>query len=297
MRQDLTSVTLGLALSLLWIVGGLLPSELEAQESGERDGPQWRNAAEISFLVDGGNSAASSLGLRNTLRRSGSRTQLRVDATALRTDATRISRRAVGSPDDFRVEEDRDTERSAERYGLRTRLDRSLGSRAFAFSGIGWEQNTFAGFNHRTVASAGAGTRWGDQDEEDWELKLGAGLTYTVRRDVTPDPDRDRSFAGVQVTMDYARELGQDTEVEFRWVVDGNAQEFSEVRGDLVQALSTSLTSRLALKTTLQVLLDNDPPVESVPLFAPGEPESDETVRTPLRRMSYGLSVALVITM
>jgi len=295
MRHFLKPAAPGCLVLALLAFGVGVPGDLAAQDGDGPDGPRWRNAAEITFLVDGGNSEASSLGLRNTLRRTGSRTQLRVEATALRTDATRITRRAVGTPEDFRVEVDRDTERSAERYALRTRFDRTLGARTFAFSGVGWERNTFAGFNHRTVASTGAGTRWGDGD--DWELKLGAGLTYTVRRDVTQDPDRERDFAGLQVTMDYNHQLGQETEVEFRWVVDGNAEEFSEVRGDLVQALSTSLTSRLALKTTLQVLLDNDPPSESVPLFSPGEAESDETVRTPLRRMSYGLSVALVITM
>ncbi len=294
MRPTSTSLVAASGAALLLLVGLAIPEWAAAQSSEGRDNPRWRNASEITFILDGGNSAASTLGLRNTLRRTGSRTQLRVEATALRTDATRITRRAVGTPDDFRVEEDRDTERSAERYSLRTRIDRTLTPRTFAFSGVGGEQNTFAGFNHRTVTSAGAGAQWGEEDV--WELKVGTGLTYTVRRDVTPDPARDRSFAGLQVTMDYDRQLGEETEIEFRWVVDGNAREFSEVRGNLKQALTTTLTSRLALKTTLELLLENEPPSESIPLVAPGGNGSDETVRVPLRRMDYGLSVALVIT-
>lgn len=273
----------------------LVPAPLWGQVNTAEE-VTWRNAAEITFLMDGGNSEASTLGLRNSLRRTGPSGELRVDMTSLRTDATRITRQAVGtSAEEFRVEELRETERSAERYSVQTRYDQNLSERLFAFGGVGWERNTFAGFNHRTVAVAGAGSQWGQG--RDWQLKVGSGLTYTVQRDVTPDPDRDDSFAGLRLTMDYAHDLTPGTELELRWVVDGNAQEPSDVRGDLVQAVSASLTNRLALKTTLQLRLDNEPPVESLPLITPGGAPTEQEVLAPLGRMDHSLSVALVITL
>jgi len=267
---------------------------VSAQEAD--DEVRWRNAAELTYLLNGGNSISSTLGLRNVLRRSSARGEFRLDAMARRTDATRTTRTAVGEgPDDFRIDEERETERSAERYSLQSRYDRTLTPRTFAFGGLGWERNTFAGFNHRTVAVTGVGGQWGE--EERWEVKLGSGLTYTVQRDVTPDPEKDDSFAGLRVNLDYTHQLTTGTEAELQWVVDGNAQEVSDVRADLVQAVSASLTDRLAIKTTLQLKLDSEPPVESVPLVTPDGEATEDRVLVPLRRMDHSLSVALVITL
>jgi putative salt-induced outer membrane protein YdiY len=282
-------VAAGFALCLA-PAGGLLA------QTADDDGPRWRNTSELSFLMTGGNSVASTLGIRNTLRRTHGPSEFRLDVAGLRTDATRLDRFAVGtSPDDFRVEEDRDRERTAERYGVEGRYDRELSEAFFLFGGVGWARNTFAGFNHRTVASAGAGNRWRSPDV--WEVKVGYGLTYTVQRDVTPDPERDDSFAGLRATLEYEHALGSNAEFALKWVVDGNAQEFSDVRGDLAQSVSASLTDRLSMKTTLQLQVDNDPPVESLELRAPTGDPTGERVLTPLGRVDHSLSVALVVTL
>ena len=260
------------------------------------DEVRWRSSAELTYLLNGGNSISSTLGLRNVLRRSSDRGELRVDAMARRTDATRTTRTAVGEgPDDFRVDEEQETERSAERYSVQSRYDRTLTPRTFAFGGIGWERNTFAGFDHRTVAVTGVGGQWGEEDR--WELKLGSGLTYTVQRDVTPDPAKEDSFAGVRLNLDYTHQLTTGTQAELHWVVDGNAQEVSDVRADLIQSVSASLTDRLAIKTTLQLKLDSEPPVESVPLVTPDGEATGDRVLVPLRRADHSLSVALVVTL
>lgn len=275
---------------LLIFAGGLLA------QAPDDEGPQWRNTSELSFLMTGGNSVASTLGVRNTVHRTHGPSQFRLDVTGLRTDATRLDRFAVGtSPDDFRVEENRDRERTAERYAVEGRYDRELSEAFFLFGGIGWSRNTFAGFNHRTVVSAGAGSRW--QRPDAWEVKVGYGLTYTVERDVTPDPDRADSFAGFRATLDYEHALSPNADFVLRWVVDKNAQELSDVRGDLAQSVSASLTDRLSLKTTLQFLVDNDPPVESLELLAPTGDPTGETVLVPLGRVDHSLSVALVVTL
>lgn len=284
------AVPAGLVIAFLL---SLLPVGVAAQEA---DPAQWRNTTELSFLMSGGNASASTAGLRNMLRRRQDGSELRLDVSGMRTDAVRVRRFAVGTgPDDFRVEEERDRERTAERYAVEGRYDRDVRDHAFAFAGAGWTRNTFAGFNHRTVAFSGAGARW-DRDG-DWELKLGLALTYTVQRDVTPDPDRADSFAGLRFTLDHARALTESTELELKWMVDGNAREPSDVRGDLVQALAVTLTERLALKTTLQLNVDNDPPLQELPLWLPDGTDTDTTVLVPLQKLDHSLSLALVITL
>jgi putative salt-induced outer membrane protein YdiY len=277
----------------------LLPIGAAAQSGGDggqdQEGPRWRNTAEISFLVSGGNSAASTLGVRNTLRRTADRGEFRGDVSLLRTDATRFTRLAVGTTEDFQVEEDRDTERTAERYSAEARYDLNLSPRTFASGSAGWQRNTFAGFRGRTVLALGGGTRW--SSPERWELKLGAGLTYTFQTDVDPDPGEDNRFGGVRVTVDHERQVTSGTSFGLKWVVDANAEDTKDVRADLSQSVSASLTSRLALQTTLQILLVNDPPLIRIPLQAADGTDTGEAVRVPLRKLDRMLSVALVITL
>lgn len=257
---------------------------------------QWRNSAEVTYLLNGGNAASSTLGLRNSLRRRSPTGEWRLVLNARRTDATRIERTAVGSSsDDFVVVEERDRERTAERYAAETRYDRTLRENVFAFGGLSWERNELAGLEHRVVAVTGAGVQWEEMD--DWQVKVGYGLTYTVRRDVVPDPDRDDSFAGLRLTLDYLHELTEATELEVKWVADANAQELSETRADLAQSVSAALTDRLSLKTTLQFQVQNEPPLEALLLVAPDGTDTGEEVRVPLRRVDHSLSVAVVITL
>lgn len=283
---------------LVGIVLAMLTCAFPVAEAGAQEpgAVQWSNEAELSFLMSGGNSSGTTFGLRNTLRRRAGPSELRLDVAGLRTDATRIRRTAVGTgPDDFRVDEERDRERTAERYSLKGRYDRELGENTFGFGGAGWTRNTFSGFEHRTVGFAGAGGSW--SRDEVWELKLGLAVTYTVQRDVIPDPERDDSFAGMRVTLDHTRTLTSSTELEMKWVVDGNAQELSDVRADLAQSLSASVSERLALKTTLQLVAVNEPPLESLRLFLPDGTETDTSVLVPLGKLDHTLSVALVITL
>jgi putative salt-induced outer membrane protein YdiY len=280
-----TFLLLGLAAAVL------LPFEAAAQDG---ESPRWRNTAEISYLVSGGNSAASTLGVRNTLRRTADRGEFRGDFSLLRTDATRSSRYAVGTTESFEVQEDRERERTAERYATEARYDLNLSPRTFASGSAGWQRNTFAGFRGRTVLALGGGTRWSSPDR--WDLKLGAGLTYTFQTDVDPDPGADNRFGGVRVTLDHERQLTTGTSFELKWVVDANAEDTKDVRGDLSQSVSANLTSRLALKTTLQLLVDNDPPLIRIPLQEPEGTDTGETIRVPLRKLDRMLSVALVVT-
>lgn len=273
-------------------VTGLSPAlHLQAQEEG------WTNDSELSYLLSGGNAETSSFGLRNTLRWIGGASEVRIRVAALRSDATEIERLAVGTgASDFVLRENRNSERTAERYSAETRYDRDLSDRFFAFGSVDWKRDTFAGFRNRTVGSLGAGNQWGP-GEEDWALKIGYGVTYTNQEDVEPDPTKPDSFAGARLTLDYAIQLSGSTGLEFQWVVDANAEDAEDLRGDFVQSVSSSLSSRLSLKTTLQLLWDNDPPLGRVPLVdAAGDPLGGE-VLLPLEEVDHNVAVAIVITL
>ncbi len=287
------SLKLLLVASLILAVG-FRPVEADAQESGEHE---WTNVTELSFLLSGGNAGASSLGLRNAVRRTAPNGELRIDLAAIRTDAIRSTRVAEGADsDDYVVREDRERDRTVERYSIQLRYDRNLSDRFYAFGGSGWDRNEPGGFEHRTVTVLGAGSRWGPGGDE-WRLRVGYGVTYTVQRDVTPDPDRDDSFAGARLTLDHEYHFSEGARAESSWTIDGNAQRMRDFRGDLTTSVSSQLGSRLALQTTVQLLWDNDPPLERLPLLGPDGEASAEDVLEPLRRLDHSLSVGLAITL
>jgi hypothetical protein len=245
--------------------------------------------------VNDGNAVQRSLGLRNSLRRASPTGELRFDMATLRTDATRIERRAVGSLDGFLVEEERETERTAERWSAQGRYDRNLNRILFAYGSTGWERNTFAGFNSRTILSSGAGARMGREDV--WEFKVGAGLTYTFQDDVDPDPDGLDRFAGSGAP--WTTSTASPPPPSWRWPGwwTPTPRSGTTSAGDLSQSVATSLTDRLALKTTFQLLLDNDPPLQRVPLLDPTGSDTGSTVLVPLRKRDQVISVALVLTL
>lgn len=270
----------------------IIPRTAQAQD----EDLGWTNASELQFLISGGNGGASTLGFRNTLRWVGEASQVRFDVSSLRTDATTIERFAEGSPDDFAVREESETERTAERYSAEGRYDRDISERFFLFGGLGWKRDTFAGFESRVVAALGAGNQWGP-GEDDWLAKLGYGVTYTTEEDVTPNPDVSNSFAGARVTLEYLNVLTESMTVDLRWVIDENLDNTDDLRGDFVQSVTTALGSRLSLKTTLQLLWDNDPPLDSAPLVGiDGEP-TGEDVLVPFETLDHNLTIALVLTL
>jgi putative salt-induced outer membrane protein YdiY len=271
--------------SLFFLVDGL-----DAQERSP-----WRNRTEFSLVMTGGNAATSTVGLQNTLRRLFDSGELKLDVATIRTDATRVSRRAVGTPEAFEVVTERATERTSERVRAQIRGDRNLGERTFAYASVGWDRNLFAGFRSRTVTALGAGSRLEAPDT--WSLKLGAALTYTVQDDLEPDPDRPTRFAGLRGTLDHTHQLTPGTGLELEWVVDANAREWNDTRAKLTQGVAATLSERLALKTTLQFLLVNDPPSVRIPLFNDAGEPLQPSVLTPLGKVDRSLSIALVVTL
>jgi putative salt-induced outer membrane protein YdiY len=269
---------------------GVAPQTVSAQDAPRT----WRNQTEFSLVMTGGNASSSTLGLRNTLRRRMAQGEVRFDLESIRTDASRITRQAIGSAENFRVEESRSSERTGERFLAQARLDRNLSERTFAYGSTGWERNPFAGFDARTVLAAGAGTRL---EGDAWQTKVGAALTYTFQSDVDPDPSRADRFGGVRGTLDHGQDLSEGSKLELKWVVDANAQQWSDTRGNLLQSVSTTLSDRLALKTTVQLIYQNDPPSRRTPLVTEAGVDTGTSVLIPLGKWDRSLSVALVVTL
>lgn len=255
----------------------------------------WFDKAELTFVLTAGNAESSTFGLKNTLERIWERSSLRFEGGAIRTESSLTTRTATGpAVDNFQIVETKRSDVTAESYFLRGRYDRDVTARLFVFGGAGWDRNTFAGIDNRYSFVAGAGNRWIDTERA--RLRTDYGLTYTIQDDVVNDPSTADEFAGWRLSYDYRRVLTATTEFLSALIVDGNLDNTKDVRGDLVNSIAVSISQRLALKTSLQLLYDNQPSLVAVPLeFPVGSPTGD-TVLTELDELDSILTVALVVT-
>jgi putative salt-induced outer membrane protein YdiY len=275
----------GPRLSLLALFAALFwsgPVPAQEKEVG------WSGNSELTFVLTAGNSSSSTLGLKTGLDRVWENAAVRFSAGGIRTEATTVSRAATGTASSFSVAEVEDTEKTAENYFVRGRYDRNVSDATFLFGGVGWERNTFAGFDNRYALVSGVGQTW--FEEESRKFRTDVGLTYTVQDDVVKNPDVEDSFLGLRASWDYLRSVTETTDYGSTLIVDENLDETSDLRADLTNWIAVQMAEGLALKTSLQLLFDNEPALVSVPLQG-----TEESVLTELDRVDSVFTVALVV--
>lgn len=264
-------------------------SSVSAQDEKELG---WFYTAELSAVLTGGNSVATTLGFGGTIRGIWETTELNIRGGGLRTNTGAITRTAVGSLDDFTVVKNTNTQVTAENYFLRSRLDRIVNEMFFYFGGLSWERNTFSGFNSRITAVAGVGNTW--DDTETSRLKTTYGLTFTQQDDVVNNPNTADTFIGGRVGLEYWKQLTGSTTFESLLISDVNFSDFEDLRADWVNAIEVSISEVLALRTALQLLWDNQPALTTVPLEQPVGTPTGDTVLASLGKLDTQFTVALV---
>ena len=260
----------------------LFSAELAAQDERPLG---WTDVAELTFVLTSGNASASTLGLKNTAERLWEKTSFKFSAGAVRTESGLTTRTAVGTPENFTVTEDTQSEVTAENYFLNGRLDRSLSDASFLFGGVDWNRNTFAGIQNRYGLVAGAGRSW--VEKETSRFKTDLGLTYTIQDDVIENPDVEDSFLGIRGSYDFFHKLTETTDLTSGLVLDENLNETDDFRANWTNAIAVAMSERLALKASFQILYDHDPALTTVPL-------GDVEVLTPLGKGDTAFTVAIV---
>ncbi len=251
----------------------------------------WDNATEFSYVATAGNASSNTLGLKSTLTGTGSGGTFKLEVGGIRASSNFTTRTAVGTSDDFVVNEETRTEQSAANYYARSRYDRTLGA-VFGFGGGGWERNTFSGVDHRFSFVAGAGKAWVEGDSGLFKTDL--GVTYTVQKDVEPDPTRSDGFAGLRATIEGSRALTSTTELSSTLVLDENLNNTENFRSDWIVSIAVVLTEGLAFKTSYQMLFNNDPPLTGVPLLDVNDVPMGQ-VLVPSQKVDSFLTLSLVI--
>ncbi|MDA0329247.1 MAG: DUF481 domain-containing protein [Gemmatimonadetes bacterium] len=269
------------------VVAALVPASVHAQA----DPFVWENATEFSYVATAGNSSSNTLGLKTSLVGSNEARGFKLELGGIRASSSITTRTAVGTTTVWVVNEVVDSKRSAENYFARSRYDQAVGG-AFAFGGAGWERNTFSGVSHRVSLVAGMGKTW--VEGEGGRFKTDLGGTYTIEKDVEPDPLDNEGFGGVRATIEGSRALNTTTDLTTTLVLDENLRDTEDLRLDWVASIAIALTEGLAFKTSYQMLFDNDPAKTSIPLFDAGNTMTG-TVQNPSQKVDSLLTLSLVI--
>lgn len=231
---------------------------------------RWHDTAEFAFVATAGNAETQTFGVKNKLWRKWTQSSVEFNAGGVRSESENVDRFALGTPASFSVEDNSETEVTAEAYYLNGRYDRKISDRLFWFAGGGWDRNRPAGVDNRYVAVGGLGHVW--YDREDLKLRSDYAVTLTNQDDVIEDPAFDTTFTGLRLSLNYLNKLGAVTTYTHDTILDANVEESDDWRGDMINAVSVAMNSRLALKVSLRWLYDNSPAVESVDLFDPAQP-------------------------
>ena len=248
---------------------GLPAAAQEAKPEEKKYG--WFDSAELGLVLTSGNTETSTFGLKNTLLRVWEKQRFEIKLGGIRVETTDRRLFAVGdSPGDFTVEEDNNTETTAENYYLNGRFDRTLSERFFWFAGAGWDRNRFAGIDNRYQVFAGVGNVWVDADRRKWRTDY--SFTGTKEEDVVEPPDFDDTFFGVRLSSTFLQKFGDSGTYGNDTIIDENLNDTEDLRVNMTNWVAVNMSDHLALKVSLQWLFDNQPALQTVNLYPTTDP-------------------------
>jgi putative salt-induced outer membrane protein YdiY len=257
--------------------------------------PEITTTAELTAVWVGGNSEAGTFGAAGSSRIVWPASELKIEVGGIRTESVVKSRRAVGTPTNYSIDETSDRQRTAENYYARGRLDRQLSERFLIFTGLDWLRNTFAGIDSRILVAVGGGNTW--LDTPTTRFKTDYGLTYTFQNDVVSNPFISTSFPGVRAAYDFWRKVSATAEFTSGLVADLNLENTDDVRLNFIAALPVAISAKLALKPSLQLLWRNEPSLGEIPLVSSGSAAPTGTVLVPLQKLDTMFTMAIVLNL
>jgi hypothetical protein len=243
---------------------GLLAGAATAVGAADAPPPGWYSKSGLSFVMTSGNSGTSTLGAKAEVKRLWPRATFVLNGSAVRAQASDPSRRAVGRPTDFRIEDGPSVLRAA-KYDATATFDRRMTDRLAWQVGAAFERDRFSGLKGRTLGLAGVTYLFANR--KDFTLKSGLAATITHQSEVVEDPTTKDTFAGLRLSADAERKFGASTTYVGGLAVDESLEDTSDARVRFANALAVSMSRRLALQVGLLLLYDHQPSLVELPLF------------------------------
>lgn len=251
----------------------------------------WKKTLELSYVVTGGNTLSSSFSFGANLTRSPNEKDTYTMKTfLLRSHSTTITRRAVGTEENFTVEEERTRRLSAENYLLSGQYDHRVSGRLTTNLAFVWDRNKFSGVLSRALWTAGAGLVMADSART--KMRTQAGLSFTIRK-YSQQPVN--TFLGFRYSLSWEQRLFDNASFATAFIFDDNLARISDWRYEWNFNVAAPLNKKLSLKTGVRILRNNRPPDLSVPLFTPEGAETGTSVLIPRGKVDTFFTTSFVL--
>ncbi len=277
----------------LAIVATSLSVPVVAQEEEEGRKTGWFDAAEVSFVITGGNSQSATLGLKNRLDRVWQESSFKWALSAVRVETTTLTQIAImRPPDEIEVTEKKTTEVTAENYQSSASFERNFGKKVFWRAGSDVLRNRISGIDYRWSGVGSLGHTWFDRERT--RLQTSYGLAVTTQRDVVPVPDRDETFLAGRLGWDYRLGLSSSTTFTSVFGIEQNLSDFDDTRLDTTNAFAVRMSDRLALKVSIQLQYASQPALIEIGVVTGTGEDAGFSVSVPARKLDSFFNVSLV---
>ncbi|MCB1049880.1 MAG: DUF481 domain-containing protein [Acidobacteria bacterium] len=275
-------------MSRFFLVLACASAMLLAQESANSN---WSDQAELSIINSGGNSEAFTFGLANNFAYKWDGYEFSLKFGANKVESTKTTRTAVGSLEDYEINEDSVTETTQDKYYFSAAAQKKYSERLHGFVGIDWDRNEPAGIKNRYAASVGITNQWRDTDTR--KFRTSYGLQYTDETPVDEPPNFDGAYAGLRFELNHFHGFTERTKFANDWVSVFNLEEGEDWRSDMKLAVISNLSDKMALKIGLNLIYDNQPAFKKIPLLTDGSPSG--TVLYELDELDYVFTTSIVL--
>ncbi|MGB4705297.1 MAG: DUF481 domain-containing protein [Candidatus Saccharicenans sp.] len=251
----------------------------------------WKKTLELSYVVTGGNTLSSSFSFGvNLTRTPNDKDTYTLKTFLLRSHSTTITRTAVGTPENYSVEEQKTRRLSAENYVLSGQYDHRVTGRLTTNLAFVWDRNKFSGVLSRALWTAGAGLVMADNQKT--RMRSQAGVSLTVRK-YTQQPVS--VFLGFRYSFIWEQKLFDNSSFATAFIFDDNLARISDWRYEWNFNVAAPLNRKLALKIGVRILRNNRPPDLEVPLFDSGGQNTGLKVFIPREKVDTFFTTSLVL--
>ena len=246
----------GVALGLALVMAGTS----SAHDPAPPPEKNWSNKTEFGLTTTTGNSETLNVSFANEYKRLWERSELIVDAAALRSETTSVERTAVGGA---LVVTETD-EVSAESYLLGAKYRHDITERLMWYVNGSWTRILQAGVDNRYRTGAGLGYAFLQGGPHTLVGELGGDYTDEEFVDGASD-----SFANARAFLGYDWAISPNS--AFSSDLEGleNLDESDDWRVNWISSITSSLSTRVALKVSYTVLYDNQPVVQVLDVGPP----------------------------
>jgi putative salt-induced outer membrane protein YdiY len=266
--------------SICCLAVAIAGSAASAQSEGGGEAEEkkkWSNVTELSLVVTEGNSDTDSLAVKDKVERRWKRSRLEFTFDAVRSYSADDRYLLTDPGQTFLPGEDNPAvtatilvdpakDLDVEKYFFESRLTREISGTRTWNAGGSWDRNEDAGILNRYIAFGGFGNHW--RDREKLDIESSNGLSYTYREEETPDPEKDKRFAGFRGTASIDYQVLTSTLLSLDFTGNVNLTDYSDYSLDTTGAVAVAMSKRVALKVSLQFQYNSEPALEDVDVKA-----------------------------